>query len=297
MRAVILAAGEGKRLGRHFEAPKPLVNLLGLSLIERNILSLKECGIRDFVIITGCYEREIKEYLGEGERSGVNITYLNNPDWRLGNGVSARTFRRVYRPGEKFILTMADHIFEPTVTSDFVADPQKTGDDGILLAADRRLNEVYDVEECTKIRYERDLAVQTGKELTEYNAVDCGLFLCTGALLDALDETISQGRYALTDAVNKLAGEGRVRLHFVNGGWIDIDDIGAYRHAERILLRSLIPPKDGSVSRLFNRRFSLRITKVLSGTGITPDQITILSFLISALSAFFFTPARLFPVA
>ena len=54
MRAVLLAAGEGKRLRPYFDRPKPLVRLLGLALIERNILSLRECGINDFIIITGC---------------------------------------------------------------------------------------------------------------------------------------------------------------------------------------------------------------------------------------------------
>ena len=60
MRAVILAAGEGKRLRSHFDRPKPLVSLLGVPLIERNILTLKECNITDFIIVTGCYDREIR---------------------------------------------------------------------------------------------------------------------------------------------------------------------------------------------------------------------------------------------
>ena len=60
MRAVLLAAGEGKRLWSHFKRPKPLVPLLGLPLIERNILSLRECGISDFIIVTGCFADEIQ---------------------------------------------------------------------------------------------------------------------------------------------------------------------------------------------------------------------------------------------
>ena len=60
MRAVFLAAGEGMRPRPYFNRPKPLVHLLGLSLIERNILSLRECGIQEFVIITGCSAEEIQ---------------------------------------------------------------------------------------------------------------------------------------------------------------------------------------------------------------------------------------------
>ena len=60
MRAVILAAGEGQRLRKDIKREKPLINLLGLSLIERNILSLRDCGIEDVVIITGCYKKKLK---------------------------------------------------------------------------------------------------------------------------------------------------------------------------------------------------------------------------------------------
>ena len=103
MRAVFLAAGEGRRLRPNFNRPKPLVHLLGLSLIERNILSLRECGIKEFVIITGCYAGEIQNYLGNGEKLGVEIKYLHNEDWEPGNGITAYTFHRDYRQDEKFI--------------------------------------------------------------------------------------------------------------------------------------------------------------------------------------------------
>ena len=112
MRAVLLAAGEGKRLWSHFKRPKPLVRLLGLSLLERNILSLRECGINNFIIVTGCYAAEIQDHLGNGEKLGVKIKYLHNADWKLGNGLSAYTFHREYQLDEKFILMMSDHIFD-----------------------------------------------------------------------------------------------------------------------------------------------------------------------------------------
>lgn len=288
MRAVILAAGEGKRLQPHFSGPKPLVRLLGLSLIERNIFSLRECGINDFIIITGCYSGEIQNHLGNGSKFGVNITYLHNPDWKLGNGVSASTFRKDYRQGEKFILIMSDHVFELEVLKAFVAEAPNIKEGELLLAADRRLKSVYDLGECTKVKAEQNFAVKLGKDLRDFNSVDCGLFIGTGALLEALSDAISQCHYTLTDAVNILANRRKVKLHFVNGTWIDVDDLPSYRHAEKIFLQSLVPPKDGLISRILNRRVSLRITKFLAQTSITPNQVTFLSFLISAASAVFF---------
>ena len=57
MKALIIAAGEGKRIRDVSKnLPKPLTPLLGLSLIERVILSAKSAGINDFVIVLGIKE-------------------------------------------------------------------------------------------------------------------------------------------------------------------------------------------------------------------------------------------------
>jgi len=291
MRAVLLAAGEGRRLWLNFKRPKPLVYLLGLPLIERNILSLRECGINEFIIVTGCYDNEIREHLGDGGKLGVKIRYLFNADWELGNGVSAYNFHKEYRQNEKFILMMSDHIFELDLIKSFIAAADGIGDDELLLAADRRLEKVYDVDECTKIKAEENAALKLGKGLEEFNAVDCGLFIGTGALLDALSESIAGGSYALTDAVNLMAERGKVRLHFINHNWVDVDDYESYRHCEKLLLKALVPPKDGIISKTINRKVSLRITKLIAPAGITPNQVTVISFLITAASAVSFALA------
>jgi choline kinase/phosphatidylglycerophosphate synthase len=294
MRAVLLAAGQGSRLWPYFNRPKPLIQLLGLTLIERNILSLKECGINDFVIITGCYSAEIQECLGNGEKHGVNINYLHNPDWKKGNGLSAYTFQKDYKQNEKFVLLMSDHIFELDLLKAFISQAEDIGQDELLLAADSRLEKVYDLYECTKVKYQNNYAEKLGKKLDDFNAVDCGLFIGTGSLLEALSNSIERGAYALTDAVNLLAEQSKVKLHFVNNSWVDVDDYQSYKQAEKVLLKSLIPAKDGFISRIINRRFSVRLTKLLAATPITPNQVTLISLLTAAASAVLFAMTKPF---
>lgn len=65
MKALIIAAGEGSRLGNLTkDKPKPLVRLLGLSLVERVILTAKEVGIDEFIIVIGYLKnkREIRQW-------------------------------------------------------------------------------------------------------------------------------------------------------------------------------------------------------------------------------------------
>lgn len=255
---------------------------------------LRECGISDFVVVTGCYADAIEKSLGHGEKYGVSISYLHNARWAMGNGVSAYTFQRAYRRGEKFILLMADHLFEADLIRAFLAAAEDLKDDELLLAADRRLDKVYDLDECTKVLARGNYAAKLGKELAEFNAVDCGLFVGTGSLLEALARSIEKGNCALADAVNLLAGAGKVKLHFVEHSWIDVDDYESYKEAEKILLRSLVPARDGFISRVINRRFSLRLTRLLAATSITPNQVTFLSFLAAAAAAISFALGRPF---
>ena len=288
MKAVLLAAGEGKRLRPYFPRPKPLVPLLGLPLLERNILSLRECGIKEFIIITGYQAEEIERHLGNGEKIGVQIDYFYNSDWELGNGVSAYTLRKKGFEDNKYILMMADHVFEIDVFKSFIAAAHDLKANEVLLAADRRLEKVYDLEECTKVESHQDYALKLGKGLQKYNAVDCGLFIGNRALLDALASSINSGCYALTDGVNLLAESHKVKLFYVEGNWVDVDDIDSYKYCEKMLLQSLIPPKDGFISRSINRKVSLLITKLIAQTAITPNQITLCSFLTAVMSAICF---------
>jgi len=294
MRAVILAAGAGTRMRQDLETPKPLINLLGLPLITRNILSLRACGIDEFVIITGRYRQELENYLGDGKKHQVKITYLHNPDWQLGNGVSAYAFRKIFQPQERFILMMADHMFNLKDLQAFVAAAKANDAEKILLAADRRLERVWDLPEATKIIAENGLALKLGKDLQHFNAVDGGLFAGNELLLAALEKAISQENYSLTAAINFLAADGKVKLHFLQEDWVDVDDLASFKQAEKILLKSLLPPKDGFISRTINRKFSLPLTKVLSKTVLTPNQITFISFLVALAAAVAFALRRPF---
>ena len=54
MKAIFIAAGEGSRLGNiKKDLPKPLVDINGKSLLERQIIALKKNNINDILVVTG----------------------------------------------------------------------------------------------------------------------------------------------------------------------------------------------------------------------------------------------------
>lgn len=86
MRAMILAAGRGKRMRHLTEAtPKPLLTLNDKPIISHLIEHLKHHGVTDIVINVSYLGAQIKHLLGDGRAFGVHIVYSEEPE-RLETG-------------------------------------------------------------------------------------------------------------------------------------------------------------------------------------------------------------------
>jgi N-acetyl-alpha-D-muramate 1-phosphate uridylyltransferase len=76
MRAMILAAGRGERMGALTATqPKPLLTIGERSLIEHHLVRLAASGIAELVINLSYRGGEIRERLGDGGRFGLTIEY------------------------------------------------------------------------------------------------------------------------------------------------------------------------------------------------------------------------------
>ena len=76
MKAFILAAGKGRRLGHLTkDTPKPMLMLKGKPILEHNILMCKKAGVKDIFINLHYLPDIITDYFGDGSKFGVNIQY------------------------------------------------------------------------------------------------------------------------------------------------------------------------------------------------------------------------------
>lgn len=76
MKAMILAAGRGERMGTLTALqPKPLLAIGGRPLIEHHVARLAASGVDEIVINLSYRGTQIREHLGDGERFGVSIAY------------------------------------------------------------------------------------------------------------------------------------------------------------------------------------------------------------------------------
>lgn len=286
--AVILAAGAGMRLREgNGGRPKPLTELLGLSLLERSILSCRAAGVDECYVVVGYAQERIVSLIDELEaRHGVSITVVRNPNWETGNGSSAlAALAHLTGP---FLLLMCDHVFDPDILRLLMAATD--GSDSCLLAVDRHTDRVFDLEDATKIRIDGPFITAIGKEVAPFDAVDTGLFLCSQALLDALEKPTGSDKRSLTRAIRHLTQERKIRAVEVGDRfWVDVDTPESLSHARSVLLANLAKPsEDGFVSRWLNRRVSLRLSSYLASTCLSPGAITLASFLIALSGAVLF---------
>ncbi len=283
---VILAAGEGSRLAGHQDGdPKPVLRLLGLSLAERTITSFIATGTERFLVVLGCYADRVRTHYQEiAARRQCKVGFVTADDWKLGNGASLLAAAD-HVGSDAFLLTMSDHLIPPSLIDVILRTCPQQG--GICLAVDRDKAGIFDVDDVTKVVLSDGRVVRIGKNLERWDAADTGVFFCTTALFDALKQVRTQERHSLSDGVSELAAAGRVRAVDVTGeSWIDVDTPETFREARRRLLANLTKgDEDGFVSVRLNRPISTRISARLASTGITPNQITVISFLISLLGA------------
>jgi len=284
--AVILAAGNGSRLtSEQNGTPKPALNLLGMSLAERTITSCVAAGIRRFIIVLGYRADQVRAHYEKiAARRNCSVEFVTAQDWKLGNGVSA--LAAADKVGKApFLLIMSDHLIAPSLVESVLGcDLQENG---ICLAVDRHKDGVFDLEDVTKVVLKDNLVTRIGKELAEWNAADTGVFLCTDALFAAIKRVVVRERYSLSDGVAELAADDHVGAVDVTGeDWIDVDTPEAFQEARRRILASLTKGgEDGFVSARLNRPVSKRLSEKLAMTPITPNQITVISFLVCLAGA------------
>jgi CDP-L-myo-inositol myo-inositolphosphotransferase len=285
MKCLIIAAGKGSRLSQKGKC-KPLCTLLGVPIIERTIRSAIQAGIDDFYVVTGYHGERVRHFLdGLARHRQVKMTHIINDGWELGNGLSVLKARE--HLGGRFLLLMGDHLFDPGILHDLAGRPLGEGE--ITLAVDYNTsNPLIDMEDVTRVRSENGKVREIGKGLEAFNGFDTGIFLCSASLFQALEQSAEiHEDTSLSGGVRCLAAKGKVNVFDIGGRfWLDIDDPKDADRAECALLAQLRDkPNDGPVSRYINRPLSVRISRYLARLPITPNLISLVSFLCSLIAA------------
>ncbi len=166
----------------------------------------------------------------------MTLNAIENPLWQKQNGVSVLCAAgQVAAP---FFLAMGDHLYEFAILEALLQNGDRAC---VNLAIDRKIESVFDLDDAMKVQTAGDRITAIAKDLTSYNAIDTGIFLCTDELFDALRRAQnSTGDCSLADGIRLLAQEDRMRVVDVGAAWWqDVDTPEMLSQAEAESARRL----------------------------------------------------------
>ncbi len=242
--AVILAAGWGSRvqgLAKEGEAiSKPLIELESVPMVVRVIKTLVKAGIKKVVVVTGYMNEKVEAaVLPLADELGVQVQAVFNPKWdTLANGVSLLAAKVAVE--EPFLLSMSDHVYDVTTAKTLIEDG--LSNKGARLCIDRKIDQVFDLDDATKVVTEEDRIVQIGKMLPEYNAIDIGLFHCLPEVFENLQGVYDKkGDCSISDGMGNLGAQGRFGYFDIGEAlWQDVDTPETLEYAQKLLSQGKI---------------------------------------------------------
>ncbi|HKR13152.1 MAG TPA: phosphocholine cytidylyltransferase family protein [Pyrinomonadaceae bacterium] len=157
MKAVILAAGKGTRLDGAAVKPKCLVEVGGLTLLQRQIDTIRSLNVEEIVVVIGFAGESIKEEC-DGE-----ICFVENEKYAETSSLYSLWMAREHLT-DGFVVLNSDVLFHPQMLADLLESDHEAA----LLISDADPNPLGDEE--MKIKVQDQLVVDISKDLDPLEA-------------------------------------------------------------------------------------------------------------------------------
>ena len=212
-KAVILAAGKGTRLNPITSTiPKPLIPIGGKPLLEYSILSLKEVGITEILIIVGYRENNIKDYFGDGLNNfNVKIDYISQAE-HLGTA-HAVGFAKEFVGEDNFLLMYGDLLTDPKVYKEIITIYEKNPNEGIISLFEVNHPQEYGIISLDSDGYVEKITEKPSVDLNLGTLANAGIFIFKSTIFKAIEltELSIRNEYEFTDSmqilINQLNGK------------------------------------------------------------------------------------------
>lgn len=272
MKALILAAGEGKRLEPITHTrPKPLIPILNKPLIDYTLDSLVELGIKDIVVVVGYLKEKLMNYL-KSRWSNLNLTFVDQ-EVALGTGHAIKVAEK--HLGNEFIVIYGDLL----LSKEFIKRVINSKEQAIGGVPVHNPKE-YGVLICEGSVLRRIIE----KPHTDIgsNIVNAGVYKFSYDVFHYLDKISKspRGEYELTDAINLMVSDGiKVKVIKANKGeWFEVGKPWDLLNITEELLRSTLSTTviNGEVEEFVKIKGPVIIeegAKVRSGTYIIGPAI------------------------
>jgi len=224
MKAIILSAGQGSRLGHLVDdRPKCLIEFNGRSLLDRQLDTLEACGVHEAVVVTGFHDELVDEAIAR-RSGGPEVRTVFNPFYKVADNTGSLFMARDELSGDCLVWN-GDTLVSRALMRRVVGNERA----GICVTIDRK--DSYD-EDDMKVVEDGGRLRAIGKRIAQgVNAESIGLlaFRSGGAeeFRDAIDRVMRTPEGTTIwylRVIHHLAQNGEVWTFDINGEeWAEVD--------------------------------------------------------------------------
>ena len=234
-KALIPAAGRGIRAYPKTQyLPKPLLEIDGKTLLQRNIETLRdELGIHDITVIVGYEGEQIMNRFGSGASLNVSLRYLKCDDPDIGLARGMLLAEEVLQ--EPFVTILGDELYHQSNHQKLLAEFDSTTK---AICAVLQTRDMHQIKKnySLKLNAQHIVSLIEKPTVIENNLLGCGTFVFTPEIFSAIKSTpvsARSGRIELIDTINTLAAQADcVRPFYLTGKYFNINTVDDYNYAQ-----------------------------------------------------------------
>jgi dTDP-glucose pyrophosphorylase len=222
LEAVLMAGGRGERLRPLTDStPKPLLKLGNKAIIEYNIDNLNKFGVENVYVSVKYLAEKIIDYLGNGEKYGLNIKYLEEKK-PLGTLGSVSLIEKIE---SETILVMNSDLFTNVDLEEFYVHFLESGADMAIASFPYVVSVPYGVLNIE----ESSVKSFSEKPIYTYQS-SAGMYLIKREIINLVPK---DSFYNATDLMDLLISKNKKIVYFpIVGYWIDIGNPDDYKKAQ-----------------------------------------------------------------
>jgi choline kinase len=225
MKAIILSAGQGSRLGHLVDnGPKCLIDFNGRTLLDRQLDTLEANGVHEAVVVTGFHDELVEQAIAR-RSGGPRVRTVFNPFYKVADNTGSLFMAREELSGDCLVWN-GDTLVSRALMRRVVANDRS----GICVTIDRK--DSYD-EDDMKVVEEGDRLKAIGKrlEMDAVNAESIGLLAFRSGGAELFRENIERAMRTpegttiwYLRVINHIAQDSDVWTLDINGEeWGEVD--------------------------------------------------------------------------
>lgn len=213
MKAVILAAGEGKRL-RPFtmSRPKGMIAVGNRPILEYIVEALVQNGVKKIIMVVGYRRDAIMLHFQDGKKFGASIEYVVQ-EKPLGTA-HALALAGPKLDGEDFLIVAGDNLIDAQLITDLLA--KKNGLS--MVVAESESPSKYGV---VKMEGDRIVDLVEKPEIQIGNIINTGIYYFPHKMLELFKMPTFHKELGITQMLSGMVSEVEIRAVKSSGRWND----------------------------------------------------------------------------